>query len=103
MKRNRSEKNKLRIIFSSLCQAANYVTRQRCNQSLLFKPMNNLQLGTIVGWVKAAGRNPSKQKRWVTLRSTHPTENHIEAYNFFKRELTYGGYDPQTPACCACS
>ena len=38
--------------------------------------MNNFQLGTIVGWVKAAGRNPSKPKRWVT------TENHIEAYNF---------------------
>ena len=35
---------------------------------------------SIVGWVKALGRNPSKSKRWVTLRSTHPTENHIRAY-----------------------
>src|SRR3972149_5854001 len=51
-------------------------------------PMYNFQLGTIVGWVKAAGRNPSKPKRWVTLRSTHPTENHIEAYLLLLRQRT---------------
>ena len=42
-------------------------------------PMNNLQLGAIVGWVEAVVRNPSNPKRWVTLRFTHPTKNHIEA------------------------